>query len=145
MEALLAYGGLFAVAFLAATLLPAQSEVALIALLATDRYSVFLLLAVASAGNVLGSCLNYAIGRFLAESPRFKKSVALKHRDRAESWYRHYGRWSLLASWVPAIGDPLTAAAGVLREPFVTFLVLVTAAKSGRYLVLLALHQTWFG
>ena len=145
MESFLAYGGLFAVAFLAATLLPAQSEAALIALLTTERYSVPILLAVASVGNVLGSCVNYAVGRFLAQSPRFKNVVASKHRDRAESWYRRYGRWSLLGSWLPLVGDPLTVVAGVLREPFAVFLVLVSIAKVGRYLVLTALHQAWFG
>ena len=43
---------------------------------------------------------------------------------------------SLLASWVPIIGDPITVIAGVLRVPFMTFLTLVTIAKVGRYLVL---------
>ena len=145
MEALLAYAGLFAIAFLAATLLPAQSEAALVALLMIDRYPALTLLAVASAGNVLGSCVNYAIGRFIAETERFKHLLTLKHRERAERWYRRYGRWSLLASWLPVIGDPLTAVAGALREPFAVFLVLVTLAKAGRYLVLIALHEAWIG
>jgi membrane protein YqaA with SNARE-associated domain len=43
-----------------------------------------------------------------------------------------------LLSWVPIIGDPLTVVAGVLREPFPVFLVLVTIAKVGRYLLLAA-------
>jgi membrane protein YqaA with SNARE-associated domain len=145
MTALLAYAGLFAVAFLAATLLPAQSEVALVGLLATGQYPALVLLAVASAGNVLGYCVNYAIGRFLAETERFEHLLGSKHRDRAEHWYRRYGRWSLLGSWLPLIGDPLTAVAGVLREPFVVFLALVTVAKVGRYLVLIAVHQAWIG
>jgi membrane protein YqaA with SNARE-associated domain len=41
-------------------------------------------------------------------------------------------------SWVPVIGDPLTVAAGFLREPFWSFLILVAIAKTARY-VLLAL------
>ena len=71
--------------------------------------------------------------------------LGAKHRARAEQWYRHYGKWSLLASWVPVIGDPLTVVAGVLRESFPAFLLLVSLAKAGRYLVLVALHQAWFG
>ncbi|MHB1409029.1 MAG: hypothetical protein ACYCXC_05495 [Acidovorax defluvii] len=39
-------------------------------------------------------------------------------------------------SWLPVVGDPLTVVAGVMREPFGVFLVLVTLAKFGRYLVL---------
>ena len=34
------------------------------------------------------------------------------------------------------IGDPLTVVAGVMREPFPVFLLLVTIAKFGRYAVL---------
>jgi len=54
----------------------------------------------------------------------------------AENWYQRYGKWSLLLSWLPVIGDPLTVVAGVLKVPFVIFVVLVTIAKLGRYLVL---------
>jgi len=64
--------------------------------------------------------------------------VAPDKLDRAAAWYRRYGRWSLLMSWAPVIGDPLTVAAGLLREPFWRFLLLVTLAKAGRYIVLAA-------
>lgn len=47
-----------------------------------------------------------------------------------------YGRWSLLLSWVPIIGDPLTLIAGVMREPFWSFFLIVLLAKAARYLVL---------
>ena len=56
--------------------------------------------------------------------------------QRAETFYRKYGRYSLLLSWVPFIGDPITVIAGVLREPIFSFLLLVTIAKSARYIVL---------
>ena len=59
--------------------------------------------------------------------------------DRAQRWYRRYGRWSLLLSWVPVIGDPITVVAGVLGERLAVFLVLVTIAKVGRYLAVIAL------
>lgn len=55
---------------------------------------------------------------------------------RGERWYARYGRWSLLLSWAPVIGDPLTMIAGVLREPLPTFLAIVTFAKVARYLVI---------
>ncbi|MGV2442260.1 YqaA family protein, partial [Bacillus atrophaeus] len=62
-----------------------------------------------------------------------------------KAWYRRWGRWSLLLSWLPVVGDPLTLVAGVLREPFWVFLALVTIAKLGRYLVLAALVLGWAG
>jgi membrane protein YqaA with SNARE-associated domain len=51
-------------------------------------------------------------------------------------WYARYGKWSLLFSWLPIIGDPLTVVAGVMREPFLSFVVLVAIGKVGRYTLL---------
>ena len=100
---------------------------------------------VASVGNVLGSCINWLLGRLLAQfedRPWFPvKRDAIAH---AEVWYHHYGRWSLLLSWVPVIEDPLTIVAGVLREPFPIFLALVTVAKVARYVAVAAVQQGWF-
>lgn len=145
MGALAAYAALFAAAFLAATIFPAQSEAVLLGLLALDRYPALVLLAVASAGNVLGSCTNYALGRFLTGSTHLERLIEPRRQERVETWYRRYGKWSLLASWVPIIGDPLTLIAGALREPFAVFLILVSVAKAGRYLALFAIQQAWFG
>jgi len=50
--------------------------------------------------------------------------------EKAEQSYLRYGRWSLLLSWVPIIGDPLTVVAGVMREPFWSFLLIVTLARA---------------
>ncbi len=58
--------------------------------------------------------------------------------EKAERWYQRYGKWSLLLSWVPFIGDPLTLAAGLLRERFVVFIALVFIAKFARYLAIAA-------
>ena len=60
---------------------------------------------------------------------------------RASGWYQRWGYWSLLASWVPIIGDPLTLAAGILREPLWRFILIVTFAKGGRYLVLILIAR----
>lgn len=140
------YGGLFAIAFVAATVLPAQSEAVLVALLlAGDRAPVLLVL-VATAGNVLGSVVNWLLGLAITRfrhRPWFPASDAALIR--AERWYGRYGRWSLLASWVPIIGDPLTVMAGVLREPFWSFVLLVTVAKLGRYIILAAITLGLFG
>ena len=139
-----AYLGLFAVAFAAATLLPAQSEVVLAGMILSESYSLPILLLVASAGNVLGSAVNWALGTFLARfEGRRWFPVTPSQMARAEGWYRRYGRWSLLMSWAPVIGDPLTVVAGVLREPLPVFLVLVTVAKVGRYMAVAALAGAW--
>jgi membrane protein YqaA with SNARE-associated domain len=134
-----AYGGLFLAAFAAATILPMQSEAALVGLILTERYSAGLLIAVASAGNVLGAVANWFLGRWIE---RFRDRrwfpVSVAALERAQEWYRRYGKWSLLASWLPVVGDPITVVAGVLREPLPTFVLLVAVAKIGRYIVLAA-------
>ncbi len=140
MEELGVYGGLFLLSFLAATFLPAQSELGLIGLVLTGDYSLLWLIAVASTGNTLGAAVNWLLGRFIDRfSDRKWFPITPAQMDRACSWYRKYGQWSLLLSWAPFIGDPLTLAAGVLREPFGRFLLLVAIAKTGRYIVVAAL------
>jgi len=134
---LAAYFGLFMAALAAATILPVQSEAVLVGMLLTESYPVFALVAVASLGNVLGSVANWSLGRWIE---RFRHRswfpVGERAMERAQGWYRRYGRWSLLASWLPVVGDPITVVAGTLREPLPTFLLLVAVAKIGRYVVL---------
>ena len=131
------YAGLFFVALLSASILPLQSEAVLVGLLLNETHPVWLLLAVASTGNVLGSLVNWYLGKYLQHfQHRRWFPVKPDQLDKASRWYQKYGKWSLLLSWVPIIGDPLTVIAGVLREPFVPFLLLVTVAKVSRYLVL---------
>ncbi|MDO9623448.1 MAG: YqaA family protein [Pseudomonas sp.] len=140
MLTLAAYLGLFFSAFGAATLLPLGSEVVFVSLLLSDAYLVWLLVAVASVGNVLGSLVNWLLGRHLEHfRQRTWFPVSEQRLQQAQGWYARYGRWSLLLSWVPIIGDPLTLVAGVMRERCWVFLLIVSLAKTGRYLVLAAL------
>jgi len=57
---------------------------------------------------------------------------------KAQKTYQKYGYWSLLLSWVPIIGDPITLIAGLLKENLVRFLLMVSIAKIGRYLFVYA-------
>ena len=124
METLVEYGylGLFIASFLAATILPFSSEFVLSFLL-LNNYDPFNTIAVATAGNVLGSVTNYALGLgggFLVLNKILRMSD--KEINSAEERFRKYGTFSLLFAWVPVIGDPLTVAAGVLRINFMVFL-----------------------
>lgn len=140
MAALVIYAGLFLTAFGAATILPLQSEWVVVGLLLDGNHRWELIVLVAGFGNILGSIVNWLLGRFFVRFqdkrwfPASRRSMA-----QAEDWYRRYGKASLLLSWVPIIGDPLTVVAGVLREPFWSFTVLVGIAKLGRYLTLTAI------
>ncbi|MDD3516804.1 MAG: DedA family protein [Chromatiales bacterium] len=114
-----------------------QSEAVLAALLVLGEHPAWALLAVATAGNVLGSVVNWLLGRYIEhwrDRPWFPVG---EHRlASAQRAYHRHGRWSLLLSWAPFIGDPLTVIAGVMREPLWSFFLIVLAAKLGRYLVL---------
>jgi len=144
MSDLAVYAGLFFVAMGAATLLPLQSEALLVGLLAAQSQPVGLLVAVASVGNVLGSAINWWLGRSI-ERFRDRHWFPLKEPafGRAQRWYHRYGRWTLLLSWMPVIGDALTLIAGVLRERLVWFVVIVAVAKTARYLVVAGLTLGW--
>lgn len=146
MTAISVYFGLFIVAFLAATIFPAQSEALLTGLLLHGDYTPWVLVLVASIGNTLGAVVNWGLGRGI-ESFRDRRWFPAKagQLERAKAWYGRYGRWSLLLSWLPFIGDPLTVAAGIMRERFSVFLLLVGAAKSGRYTILALTTLTFAG
>lgn len=136
---LAAYGGLFLAAFLAATLIPAQSESVLTGLLLAGSQPAVALVAVASLGNILGSVLNWLIGRGVERFRDRRWFPANASRlERAQAHYHRFGYWSLLLAWAPIIGDPLTLVAGIMREPLWRFVLLVSIGKIGRYAVLAA-------
>ncbi len=140
------YGGLFLTAFAAATILPLQSEALLVALLSLQEHPVWLLIAVATTGNVLGSVLNWWLGRWIEHYRDRRWFPSSPERiEAAQQRYQRYGQWSLLLSWAPIIGDPLTVVAGLMREPLGRFLILVSVAKLGRYLVLAAITLQLLG
>ncbi|WP_376702422.1 YqaA family protein [Mesorhizobium sp. ISC25] len=132
MEVFAVHGGLFAVAFAAATILPAQSEAALAVFLVTGSFSPATLVFVASMGNVLGAPANWGLGRGIERLRDSLVSLRPATLNRATNWYCRYRRWSLLLSWMPIIGGPLTMVAGVMREPLWSFVAL---AKVSRYLL----------
>lgn len=133
----MAYLGLFLAAFLAATILPAQSEALLISLILSENYATYLLVLVATCGNCLGSVVNWWLGRYLEHfQTKSWFPIQTNQLRSAQNFYQRYGWWSVLLSWLPIIGDPLTVIAGMMRMPFWSFLSLVIVAKGGRYLVL---------
>lgn len=146
MSELAAAAGLFASAFTSATLLPGSSEAALLALLAGGLGEPWTLAAVATAGNVLGSLLTWWLGRFMGGfRDRWWFPVSPAAYARGAAWFARYGVWSLLLSWVPVIGDPLTAAAGALGVGLRPFLLLVTLGKAARYAALVGGFLWWNG
>ena len=134
-----AYLGLFLGAFLAATIVPAYSEILFAGMLAAG-YDPLALWAWASAGNTLGSAVNWAIGRYLLHF-QDRKWFPFKQDNlgAAQRWFQRFGVWSLLLAWMPIGGDALTFIAGIMRVRFSVFLLLTFIGKATRYAILLGL------
>jgi len=124
---------LFVIAFLSATLLPLGSEVLLLYNLSIDLNVYFLFLA-ATLGNTLGSILNYYLGykgeEFLVRKKILKEEKILK----TKKIFDKYGGYSLLFSWMPVIGDPITIVAGMLHYDIKKFIYLTLISKGMRYI-----------
>ena len=135
------YLTLFVVSFLSATLLPLGSE-ALLLYDISQNYNLILLWIFATIGNTLGAMFNYYLGlkgeRYLEK----KGYISSKKMIKTKSIFAKYGGWSLLLSWVPIIGDPLTFIAGVLGYNFKKFTLIVFVAKGVRYAAVIFLASS---
>ena len=132
-----AYGlpALFALSFLAATILPVGSEWLLATLLLRGE-TFATAVVIATVGNTLGAWTTYLIGLWGGEvlAGRLLGLDAQK-LERARRIYRRWGAWSLLLAWLPVVGDPLCLLAGLLRLRIRLFVPLVAIGKFGRYLL----------
>ena len=138
MSSFAAHASLLTVSFLAATILPGSSEVLLATLVLSRPAEAFSLIAVATTGNTLGAAVNWALGKWLLHySDKRWFPVSQGGLATATNWFNRFGIWSLLFSWLPVVGDPLTVVAGVLRVNLCLFLMLVLIGKAGRYVVVL--------
>ena len=107
-------------------------------MLLTGSFDKYLLLVVASFGNILGSSVNWYLGKkILIFKDKRWFPASERQIAKSEIYFKKYGIWSLLLAWVPVIGDPLTIIAGVLRVRFLTFLTLVSISKLSRYIFLI--------
>ena len=132
------YLTLFVISLLSATLLPLGSEALLIYDI-TQNHNIALLWLVATTGNTIGSIINYTIGFQGKEYLQKKDKISPKQLEKSEKLFQKYGGWTLLLSWTPIIGDPLTLIAGVLKYDIKWFIIIVALAKGVRYGVLVFL------
>ena len=135
MSSIEVYIILFTSSFASSTILPGHSEITLIALITQKKYEVFYLVVFASLGNILGSVLNWYLGIHFLKFKN-KKWFPFKENqiNKVSKSFLKYGKWSLLLSWVPFIGDVLTLVAGMFRVPLYQFVVIVSVAKVSRYI-----------
>jgi membrane protein YqaA with SNARE-associated domain len=142
MEAFWSLAGMAGAAFVAATLLPAQSEAVFLGLLAARTVDPLTLFLVASLANTARSVVNWWLGRLIARHgvDRLPQRVRPDPRrlDQARGWFARFGWPSLLFAWLPVAGDPLTFVAGTLNYSLGRFVLLVFIGKAARYAALWA-------
>ena len=138
------YLGLFAVSFLAATILPFSSEVVVLLMPRLD-YNTWLILIVATAGNYLGGLTNYYVGKKGSDFifSRFIK-IEPEKIERARGLYGRWGAPVTFFSWVPVIGDPLLVVAGMLDMNLLAFTFWVGLGKFLRYGFILGISDRVF-
>jgi membrane protein YqaA with SNARE-associated domain len=140
---------IFVVSLVSATLLPLGSEPAVFAYikLAPDMFWPAVL--VATAGNVAGGAIDYAMGLgAYRAAQRWKEKHPHGHDEapsqaeqsrwhrKAHDWLHRLGPPALLLSWLPFLGDPLCVLAGWLRLAFWPCVLYMTIGKFLRYLVM---------
>tara|TARA_B100000963_G_scaffold295954_1_gene267042 strand:- start:178 stop:600 length:423 start_codon:yes stop_codon:yes gene_type:complete len=133
----LIYLSLFIFCLSLGTFFPFASETYLATLLLSEKYNVILLLLFSSLGNILGSVLSWTFGYFInffLNKSWFPINKYLLQK--AADIFKKYGKWSLLLSWVPFIGDPIAFAAGTFRYNILFFLIFVSIGKVARYLLI---------
>lgn len=118
---------LFLSSFAAATVLPLSSEVPLAVIVRqTQAWPVPVI--VATAGNLLGACTTYWLGRAAV-----KVAHPSARTERAAALLARHGAPVLLLSWVPLIGDLFVVLAGAGRLPFAAFVAWTAMGKLARY------------
>lgn len=133
MAMVLAYLGLLAWSFLAATIIPIGSEAALAALIHTQQ-TLWLPVLVATIGNYAGSCTTYWLGSRTIHLIERRARRSRQHTQ-ALALLRRWGPIILLLAWVPVLGDVLVAMAGASGVRFAVFSWWVVLGKGARYLL----------
>ncbi len=114
-----------------ATLLPLGSEAAVFGYIKLNPSMFAWCILVATVGNTLGGMINYGLAYGA------KQTVGkAKHTPRALKWFEALGPKALFFSFLPVIGDPLTAVAGWLKMPWLPCMLWQAAGKLIRYLLL---------
>ena len=131
------YWGMLLAAFLAGSFFPFSSEAVMIALLAAGLQP-WSLVAYGTVGNVLGSVVNYGIGRMgRTEWIERYLHVSEERMEQAQRFMRGRGAWMGFFAFLPVLGSAITIALGLMRaNPIITF-ISITIGKLLRYVILI--------
>jgi membrane protein YqaA with SNARE-associated domain len=131
------YTGMLLAAFLAGSFFPFSSEMVMAGLMATGLDPLKLAF-YGTVGNVLGSALNYGVGR-MGKVEWFEKYLHVKQKDldRAERFMAGRGAWMGFFAFLPLLGSAITILLGLMRSNVVITFIAITLGKIFRYIILI--------
>ncbi|UKK47872.1 VTT domain-containing protein [Prevotella sp. E9-3] len=139
IDLLTSYGyiGMLLAAFLAGSFFPFSSEAVMVGLMATGL-DAWQLMIYGTIGNILGSCVNYGIGR-MGKLEWIEKYLHVKKKDmdKAERFMAGRGAWMGFFAFLPVLGSAITILLGLMRANMVISLVSISLGKLFRYLILI--------
>ena len=138
-DILLGYGywGMLLAAFLAGSFFPFSSEAVMLALLAAGL-EPWPLVVYGTIGNVLGSAVNYGVGRMgrLDWIERYLH-ISQQSMQRAETFMAGRGALMGFFAFLPVLGSAITILLGLMRANIPLSFLSITAGKFLRYLLLI--------
>ena len=131
------YWGMLLAAILAGSFFPFSSEAVLVGLMATGL-DPWVLMIYGTIGNVLGSIVNYGIGR-MGKMEWIEKYLHVKKKnlDRAHRFVEGHGAWMGFFAFLPILGSAITIVLGLMRSNVVITFIAITIGKLFRYIILI--------
>jgi membrane protein YqaA with SNARE-associated domain len=131
------YWGMFFAAFMAGSFFPFSSEAVMIGLMATGL-DPWALMVYGTIGNVLGSLVNYYVGR-LGKMEWIEKYLHVKRESlvKAHRFLAGRGAWMGFFAFLPVMGSAITIALGIMRSNIVITFIAITLGKIFRYIILI--------
>ena len=131
----LGYWGMFLSAFLAGSIIPANSEIVLSALLALGLNEWKLIL-FATLGNILGGISCYYIG-YLGKIEWVYKYMRVKKEkfDKIHNFLDGKGSWIAFFVFLPFVGDIMIVVFGFMRSNPIIVFVSMSLGKLLKYIV----------
>jgi membrane protein YqaA with SNARE-associated domain len=131
------YIGMLLAAFLAGSFFPFSSEAVMVGLMATGL-DPWQLMIYGTIGNIVGSCVNYGVGR-MGRLEWIEKYLHVKKDDldKAERFMAGRGAWMGFFAFLPVLGSAITILLGLMRANMFISLISISIGKLLRYLALI--------
>ena len=131
------YVGMLLAAFLAGSFFPFSSEAVMVGLMAAGL-DPWQLMVYGTIGNVMGSVLNYCVGR-MGRLEWIERYLHVKKDDldKAERFMKGRGAWMGFFAFLPVLGSAITILLGLMRANVVVTFVSIVLGKIFRYLIII--------